>query len=433
MYIYLLLPLFYLSLTFALPIQTIAAPPPNDDFARATPLTGASGRISGSNESATGEDGEPNHANIYDLQKTTSVWWTWQAPASGTVSFDTHGSAFDTVLAVYTGSELMNLAEVAANDDDGTTQHLYSGVTFSAQSGIIYPIALGGYQGDTGNFILRWRYPAETVNPDTWEDDDTPDQANIIVLNNKAMQRHYFQDEGDVDWVRFYAVNKQLPYGMDVFNRSPDTNIVIELYDTDGQTVLKTSDYYLNGQDEYLSWYCPEEGIYYIKVSNSNPNSFGDDTEYDLRAYLEVAYDAGKVSGRVKSTGNTLLYNVRIKTLNGSNGTLSWENGCYSMSLNPNSYNLETELEGFKPFQMAMTVEAYDVKSFDITMEPVSEFPIGDTSGDFVVDLKDAILALKDLTGGREQKQMLFLESDVNSDNRVGMEEAIYILKELAK
>lgn len=424
--------LLYLMSMLSLPIQAIAVPPPNDDFANATPLTGASGRIFGSNESATGEDGEPNHADIYDLQKTTSVWWTWQAPESGTVSFDTHGSEFDTVLAVYTGSELMKLTEVAANDDDGTTQHLYSGVGLFAQTGVTYHIALGGYQGDTGDFILSWRYPAANENPDTWEDDDTPEQANIIVLNNKTMQRHYFQDEGDVDWVRFYAASKQLPYGFDVFNHSSDTNIVIELYDTDGQTVLKTSDYYLNGQDEYLSWYCHQEGIYYVKVSNANPNSFGDDTEYDLRAYLEVAHDAGKITGKVTSVGNTPLYDVRIKSSN-NDPAQSLKNGDYSIKLDPDNLTLSAELEGFKLFQAELTIEKNDVKTFDIQMEPVYQFPIGDTSGDYAVDLKDAILALEDLTGGRRQKQMLFLESDVNSDNRVGLEEAIYILKELAK
>lgn len=422
--------LVLLSMT-VLPSQALSMPP-NDDFGNAIQLTGASGQISGSNESATGEDGEPNHADIYDLQKTTSVWWTWQAPESCTVSFDTHGSAFDTVLAVYTGSDLIDLAEVAANDDDGTTNRLYSGVSFSAQSCAEYRVALGGYQGDTGDFILNWRYPPANENPDTWEDDDTPDQANIIVLNNKTMQRHYFQDQNDVDWVKFYAVNEQLPYGFNVLNRSSETNVVIDLYDTDGQTLLKTADYYLDGQNEYLSWYCTKEGVYFIKISNANSAVHGEDTAYDLQAFLEVAEDAGVIKGRVKSMGDTLLYGVRIKSSNNV-PALSHEDGSYFMKLGPGNLTLFAELEGFKLFETEIVVEANDVRSFHIQMEPVAEFPMGDTSGDHAVDLKDAILALKALTGNHDKKQMLFLESDVNSDDRVGMEEAIYILKEVAK
>ncbi|HXJ75878.1 MAG TPA: immunoglobulin domain-containing protein, partial [Candidatus Dormibacteraeota bacterium] len=74
---------------------------PNDDLAEATVITGVSNQVfSGHNQFATREEGEPSH---WEGAIGASVWWTWTAPSDGRVLLDTTGSAFDTVLAVYTG------------------------------------------------------------------------------------------------------------------------------------------------------------------------------------------------------------------------------------------------------------------------------------------------------------------------------------------
>src|SRR5205823_6541336 len=88
--------------------------PPNDDFAAAQALSGPTGTVSGSTVGATKEPGEPNHAGDAG---GASVWYSWAAPATGQFSFETCGSDFDTVLAVYTGATLAALVPVTANDD----------------------------------------------------------------------------------------------------------------------------------------------------------------------------------------------------------------------------------------------------------------------------------------------------------------------------
>ena len=91
------------------------AQPTNDNFATPISLSSAtSGSISGDNTGATLEPNEPSHAGI---PVTNSVWYSWTAPQSGDVEMDTIGSGIDTVLAVYTGSTLATLNQVAANDD----------------------------------------------------------------------------------------------------------------------------------------------------------------------------------------------------------------------------------------------------------------------------------------------------------------------------
>jgi hypothetical protein len=78
----------------------------------------------------------------------------WVAPAGGSVTVNTTGSAFDTLLAVYTGTSVGALNTIASNDDaSGTTQ---SSVTFNAVSGTTYRVAVDGYGGATGAVKLAW-------------------------------------------------------------------------------------------------------------------------------------------------------------------------------------------------------------------------------------------------------------------------------------
>ncbi|MDQ4097208.1 MAG: hypothetical protein M3144_04990, partial [Actinomycetota bacterium] len=128
------------------------SPPANDDFSRAQVLSGAGGVANGSNVTATKEPQEPSHVAT---PGAASVWYQWTAPSSGTARFDTAGSSFDTVLAVYTGGALNALTVVAGNDDDSSIAP-QSWVSFSAASGQSYRIVVDGYAGAIGAVRLSW-------------------------------------------------------------------------------------------------------------------------------------------------------------------------------------------------------------------------------------------------------------------------------------
>jgi hypothetical protein len=130
---------------------TITSGGSNDAFASAQVISGISGSVAGNNVGATKETGEPNHGGNAGGH---SVWYQWQAPASGTVTMDTVGSNFDTLLGVYTGSSVGALTTIAGNDDD--TGVLTSKVSFSAVNGTLYRIAVDGWGGTTGNITLNW-------------------------------------------------------------------------------------------------------------------------------------------------------------------------------------------------------------------------------------------------------------------------------------
>ncbi len=124
--------------------------PANDDYSNAIALAGSSASGTGNSAGATAESGEPSH---YGNPAGKSLWWTWTASQSGPVRISTAGSAFDTVLAVYSGTSLYSLLETASNDDaNGTRQ---SAVEFEAVLGKTYRIAVDGYEGDSGAVVLE--------------------------------------------------------------------------------------------------------------------------------------------------------------------------------------------------------------------------------------------------------------------------------------
>ena len=137
------------------------APPPssNDNFADAQVLPNAMGSVTGNNTQATRETGEPNHAGNPGGH---SLWYAWTAPADGSVTFDTLGSTFDTLLAAYTGSSVASLMQVASNDDYSR----YGGqsrIDFPVAAGTTYFIAVDGLDGATGDIALQ--YTQAVVNP----------------------------------------------------------------------------------------------------------------------------------------------------------------------------------------------------------------------------------------------------------------------------
>ncbi|HEY4282501.1 MAG TPA: PPC domain-containing protein, partial [Chthoniobacterales bacterium] len=129
-------------------------PPANDNFSGAFVLSGEAPVASGSNSNATKEAGEPAHAGSTGGH---SVWWRWTAPTSGYASVSTAGSDFDTLLAVYTGTQVSALTEIASNDQaNGTDQ---SQVVFAVTAGVEYRIAVDGWFGAQGNVSVAINGP----------------------------------------------------------------------------------------------------------------------------------------------------------------------------------------------------------------------------------------------------------------------------------
>jgi hypothetical protein len=132
-----------------------------DNFDTPLWIKGEQTTINAMNVSMTKEPGEPFHSGNPGGK---SIWWRWVAPRSGAVTLSTAGSWFNTLLAVYTGTNVAQLTLVANDFTSGTNS---SRVTFQATAGDTYNIAVDGY--DAASSFIQLSLAVEgggTVLPD---------------------------------------------------------------------------------------------------------------------------------------------------------------------------------------------------------------------------------------------------------------------------
>lgn len=125
-------------------------PPPapvNDNFAAAETIGTLPVAYSLGTQAATTEPQEPQPP----ITVGATVWYRHTPSVATTVTIDSFGSTFDTILAVYQGGSLADLATVTWNDDTGGLQ---SRVEFAAAAGVTYWFQVGGYHGASGSLLL---------------------------------------------------------------------------------------------------------------------------------------------------------------------------------------------------------------------------------------------------------------------------------------
>lgn len=160
------------------PIVASAQPmSPNDDVWNAEVITGTSGVVNGNTTGATVQVGEPQ---VEEDNSYNTVWFSWVAPTSGWVEFDTclyRESGWDTTMSVLTitdpsaGFASADNYLVLATGDDGwgdvgpnglwcdnsPVRATASLVVLQVRRGVTYYIQVGGYfEHSMGSFDLRW-------------------------------------------------------------------------------------------------------------------------------------------------------------------------------------------------------------------------------------------------------------------------------------
>ena len=198
--------------------------PNNDKVSGAATLEGASGSISGSNAFATGAQGER-----LDVLGRSTLWWTYEAPASGWVRFAVDGDGGTWALTVHRESadELGDLEVVGAS----RWQRSDGEVLFEAREGVRYTIALGVRGGSLGGeFTLRW----EEADDPGWlryagrlADGDRDSRGNPVEVRGPGALAM------DASGAALYLASE---LGLQVFERDPTTG---EL----GQVQLLESDF----------------------------------------------------------------------------------------------------------------------------------------------------------------------------------------------
>jgi hypothetical protein len=110
-------------------------PPPNDNFANATPVASLPYTNTVDTTAATTEAGEPTPSCATFFNPTGTVWYSFTPPVSETVSSNIQAFFGSTVVAVYSGSSLSGLSELGSACFGGTLSvHLNGGTTYHFQA-----------------------------------------------------------------------------------------------------------------------------------------------------------------------------------------------------------------------------------------------------------------------------------------------------------
>ena len=156
---------------------SVVGKPSNDDFKDRVAVATGTTSANGSNLNATLESGEPRY---YYGAGNQTVWWSWTATTTESVSISTLGSDFDTILSIYTGNSVGALAHIGSNDDSGGLQSV---VSFTSQAGVTYAIQVNGYGSATGTIKLN--LPAQAGAPTII---DEPDNVSVLLGNPFSLQ-----------------------------------------------------------------------------------------------------------------------------------------------------------------------------------------------------------------------------------------------------
>ena len=137
----------------AIPDTALAAPPPNDDFDDAAPVSAlpfaATQDVTGATQA---EDDPPTHRSTCE-PLLGSVWYTYTAAEAGWVAVDTAGSDYQTVVTVWQGAR-GSLSLVTCRRS--ISIHEPARARFFAAAGEAYHVAIAWMFGPTGaNLALR--------------------------------------------------------------------------------------------------------------------------------------------------------------------------------------------------------------------------------------------------------------------------------------
>lgn len=99
------------------------------------------------------EPGEPTEGGLMD----DTTWAKFKLPTNARVVIDTIGTGFDTVLAVYTGSQVNALTRITGNDDRSVSGigYKHSLVAFNALANVQYSVQIGSKTGATGDIYAH--------------------------------------------------------------------------------------------------------------------------------------------------------------------------------------------------------------------------------------------------------------------------------------
>ena len=295
--------------------------PFNDDFAsRAVIINSPNVHIRSNNAGATSETGEPLHAG---LAGTNSLGWSWVAPTTTSVTFSTAGSAYDTKLAIYTGTTLASLTPVASNDDDTAHGKTTSLVTINVTAGTTYQVAVDCKSGTPGltllaigaipandNFAnaqlvtgINFSVSATTLNASQESGEPDPTAPTNYAAGHSVWYKWVAPASGHYS---LYAYSSLVDMLAAVYTGSSVTSLTKIAYSDDAASVITSGTYNGAVNSNSLVGFTATAGTtYYLQIDTTNVNPSGGDFTLTLSdaAWQFAAYGGIVSSPAVSGTG----------------------------------------------------------------------------------------------------------------------------------
>lgn len=184
-----------------------------------------------------------------------------------------------------------SLRRTPATDATGNYSASYSSAWYGSfwsgcfQANMGHPCAFGetDYYRPDGHLLWLVQPAPAPAAADVYEPDDDPGVASQY----SARQSHTFHQNSEVDWVKFNVTSEDVANGitfnMYTLNLGYGMDTVLELYDTDGATLLARNDDTEVGLSSLISWGFTAPGYYYLKALPY-------DDQYDT-SYCDAVYD----------------------------------------------------------------------------------------------------------------------------------------------
>lgn len=206
--------------------------------------------------------------------------------------------------------------------------------------------------------------------PDAYEPDNTWLTSKVIILNDqephpelpsyKPIQTHNFHMAGDEDWVKFFILKEEI-YKISVDSPGDKCDVVIGIYDIDGQTLIKEVDDTFAGEKEYAEWECKANGVYYARIRQFYPEVFGEGTAYQLSLTQPYMTFKGFIFGTVSPA-------VEARLSTGYRSVLAVD-GEFFMAHEAGDFTLQVVADGCASSSIPITV----LEIVEITVDVVLE------------------------------------------------------------
>ncbi len=234
---------------------------------------------------------------------------------------------------------------------------------------------------------------------DGYESDDFLTQAKWITWLGNDFQEHNFHQQGDEDWLFFYALSEH-SYKVEVYDEAINCDVAMELFKQSDNVIFPLPEITKNetsGDGEIIQILPQDDAVfYYLRLLHDNPSIAGLATNYKVRIIDETGFPSVTLMVLVyeKSDSGIKLIEADISAPGIDHFDLT--DGIYIQDVSAGIYDITVTASSFQPESLVKTVAIDSNEDFkevhffylqpDIACVPVTSRINGVPAGNLVIN-----------------------------------------------